>query len=958
MDVFESPTAADQAGVGAGGLLERDAEQAVLSEAVAAAGDGAGSVAVVDGPAGIGKSRLLSHATADGRAAGMRVFAARGIEFERAIPFGVAGELFASYLAEADSRERERLLGGHAGLAASLFDATARAPEDAQAFVRGLYWLTVNLTLAPAAESDIRPSIIVIDDAQWCDRPSLGFLTYLAARVEELPIALVLAARSDEAPSSAAMLAAIRDRAGHRVLRPASLTGAAVAQMVQAELPDAESSFVQACARVSGGNPFLARELVRALAADQVAPTADSVPAVERLVPESVLQSVLVRLGRLPEPAQRLADACAVLADGSRLRHAAALAGLDPETAERAADELAAAHILELGEPLRFGHPLIATAVHSDLPAFARARGHRRASELLAADGAPVDVVAAHLLMSTPNSDGPTVAVLREAAGRALAGGDPAAAVRLLERAVAEPPPADQRVEVLLELAAAAVQHGDPNAGRHITASLALQPDHASKVRGLVALARLRLQQGDHADSARLVQEVLDQLDPDDPLAQELIVDELTASAFRAPLRARADARIARFLDAARAGRTPEHPGLLAHLTLHLALTGEAPERVRTLAERATAAHALVDPASHGILAGIVVQALVCVDELVAAQDVADRALQASRRSGSLLAYASASYHRALPRYHRGALSDALADLDQALTASREGWDGAEGWIGALQAHIHLEAGDGEAARDALALASSAPAESLDQPIVLFAHACLALAAGDAAAALTGAEEVGRLLADGFGIDHPGFVPWRDTAAAAAAALGDLPYAQELARAGLERARRYGVPRPIGLALRTSALIDGGAQATELLDDAVRMLQASPSKLSLAHALVDQGAHLRRAGKRTAAQPPLRQGLELADHMGATPLSNTAREELRATGARPRRAAYTGVDALTPSERRVAQLAADGLTTPQIAQALFVTPKTIQTHLAHTYRKLDITSRRDLPATLRGRSAT
>jgi DNA-binding CsgD family transcriptional regulator len=128
--------------------------------------------------------------------------------------------------------------------------------------------------------------------------------------------------------------------------------------------------------------------------------------------------------------------------------------------------------------------------------------------------------------------------------------------------------------------------------------------------------------------------------------------------------------------------------------------------------------------------------------------------------------------------------------------------------------------------------------------------------------------------------------------------------------------------------------------------------------LVLTHVLVDQGAHLRRAGQRVAAQPPLRRGLELADRMGATPLADAARHELRATGARPRRAAYTGVDALTPSERRVAQLAADGLTTPQIAQALFVTPKTIQTHLAHIYRKLDITSRQHLPATLRRRAAS
>jgi DNA-binding NarL/FixJ family response regulator len=125
-----------------------------------------------------------------------------------------------------------------------------------------------------------------------------------------------------------------------------------------------------------------------------------------------------------------------------------------------------------------------------------------------------------------------------------------------------------------------------------------------------------------------------------------------------------------------------------------------------------------------------------------------------------------------------------------------------------------------------------------------------------------------------------------------------------------------------------------------------------PSKLAAAHALCDLGVALRRAGCRAEAQPPLRRALQLADWMGAAPLAESIRHELLATGARPRRSAYTGIDALTPAELRVAQLAAQGLTNPQIAQELFVTAKTVQTHLAHVYRKLDISSRRRLPAVL------
>jgi DNA-binding CsgD family transcriptional regulator len=369
---------------------------------------------------------------------------------------------------------------------------------------------------------------------------------------------------------------------------------------------------------------------------------------------------------------------------------------------------------------------------------------------------------------------------------------------------------------------------------------------------------------------------------------------------------------------------------------------------VRALAEQATAVNPLVDPASHGMLMGIVVQALVCVDELETAERIADAALQIARRRGSLLAYASASFHRALPRYHRGALDDALADLDQALTATEEGWNAAQGWIGALQAQTHIARGDLRSARTALSLADDVVPGSLDHAIAGSARAQLALAEREPAAALAHAEAAGRQLRDELGLDHPGFVPWRSTGALAALALGEHERAAQLAQEELSLARSAGVPRAIGLALRTAARTADGDAALALLHEAVAVLDGRPATLELAHAAVDLGAALRRAGHRTAARAQLRMGLQRADAMGAAALADAARAELRATGARPRRAAWTGADALTPTERRVARLAAEGLTNSQIAQSLFVSPKTIQTHLAHAYRKLEIDSRRQL----------
>lgn len=930
-------------------LLEREGERAVLTGALTAASQGAGSVVLIEGPSGIGKSRLLSLVKRQADAAGMAVLAAGGVEFERDAPFGAAVRLFRSSLTGIGEAGRRRLVAGPAAVAARLVDSTA-AEADPDALVRGLYWLTVNLTARATAAA----RLMVVDDAQWVDLPSLRFLAHLAVRVEELPLALVVTVNTSEPSGSDAVLDRLRLRAGVRVLRPAPLTTAAVGRLVRARFQHADPQFVATCARVSGGNPFLARELVWTLDAEGVAPTAESISTVERLVPDRVLNSVLVRLARLPERASRLAAAVAVLGDDAPLRTAAALAGLEAEPAEEAADMLAATAILKPGEPLRFAHSLIAGAVYRNLPDFARSRAHRRAAHLLAADEPGSDQVAAHLLVTRPEGDAGTVRSLRAAAQRALTRGDPAAAVHLLERAIREPPAGEERAALLLELADAQLHHADPHAEDTIRQALDLSDEVTSRGRALYALFKLHSVQGDYDRAERVAQQALALLEPGEPLAQTLLVDQLTPGTFRARLSPTAATHLAPMLRATRAGNPPRHPGLLAHLALRLAFEGAPAAQIRDLAGRATATEPLVDPAGHGFLAGVLVQALATVDELDAAERLADQALEAARRRGSLLAYATASFHRAIPRYHRGALTEALADLEQALTASREGWSGGDCWIRSLQAQILLECGDQPGAAEVLGLAPPPPPGSMDHAVVLLARADLALAARDDEAALSAALAAGEYLRDGFGIDHPGLLPWRRTASLAAAALGRRGESRRLARESLAPATHRAVPRAEGMALHSAALVGADDDRIPRLRAAVAILEQSPSKLRLAHALVDLGAALARSGQPTPARPPLRRGLDLADRMGAAPLATAARQALHLTGARPRRSAISGAAALTPTERRVADLATKGLTNPQIAQTLFITTKTVQTHLTSAYRKLGIRTRGQLSDALTG----
>jgi DNA-binding NarL/FixJ family response regulator len=194
--------------------------------------------------------------------------------------------------------------------------------------------------------------------------------------------------------------------------------------------------------------------------------------------------------------------------------------------------------------------------------------------------------------------------------------------------------------------------------------------------------------------------------------------------------------------------------------------------------------------------------------------------------------------------------------------------------------------------------------------------------------------------------------PWRSDAAAALLALGSGEQARELAAEELALARRWGARRQIGIALRTLAKTSPAAQAADLLREACDVLAPSPARLEHARALVALGAALRRANERGEARELLREGVELAHACGAVALVEHANEELAATGARPRKVVLTGLDSLTASERRVAQLASEDLSNKAIAQTLFVTVKTVELHLSNVYRKLDIASRRQLAPAL------
>jgi DNA-binding NarL/FixJ family response regulator len=260
---------------------------------------------------------------------------------------------------------------------------------------------------------------------------------------------------------------------------------------------------------------------------------------------------------------------------------------------------------------------------------------------------------------------------------------------------------------------------------------------------------------------------------------------------------------------------------------------------------------------------------------------------------------------------------------------------------------------EAEAALDSVASLSTRP-----QPghwHWLLGRARLLLLQGQTEEGLEATLTCGQRLAS-HGLHNPALASWRSTAALALLSLDQREQAHTLAAEELELARRWGAPRALGLALRVTGLTeeDQQGQGLELLRQAVDVLAPCSARLEHTKALIDLGAALRRAGHRTQSRSYLRQGLNQAQLCSAIPLVNHALAELRATGARPRRTRLSGPDALTPSEHRVAQLAATGRSNRDIAQTLFITTHTVELHLTRAYRKLGITNRTHLARALLG----
>jgi ATP/maltotriose-dependent transcriptional regulator MalT len=428
---------------------------------------------------------------------------------------------------------------------------------------------------------------------------------------------------------------------------------------------------------------------------------------------------------------------------------------------------------------------------------------------------------------------------------------------------------------------------------------------------------------------------------------------ELAASSFHLASRASgALRRLERYRDA----DLPIGPGqhfmqvMLAHRSL---LVGDPCSATTALLDRALVGSELFSEQS--LVAVFAAMDLVLTDRLEDAEQLCTAFIEQGQRRGARSVVSSFAFPRAFASLRRGRLRDAEADARWSFEGSLALVPRSES--GPLLALAFLldaltELGDFRGADEALARVDTPdgePPELVAWAFVLEARGRLRIAQGRLREGLVELSEAGERWQR---LSCPCPSTWREDAALALAGLGEHDEARRLAAKQLELAQANGLPLRLGTATRVAGAVAPRAHRIPLLHEAVDLLGQTGARLELAKAQLELGAALRRNGHRVDACDHLRQALELAHRAAATRLAARAREELLAAGGRPRKPVFTGLEALTASELRVARLAAKGLTNREIAESLFVTQRTVETHLRHAFQKLDISRREDLPAEL------
>ncbi|SES34909.1 Predicted ATPase [Streptomyces sp. yr375] len=948
-----------------GPLRERDDAHALLAAEAERARAGIGRLVLLRGASGTGRSAVLEAAAAHATHLGLRVLRARCSPEDTALPFSSVLHLLGPVPEFAD---------------------VAPGFDDRDSAAR--LWRLLR------SYADEAPLMVAVDDVHLADEASRRWFVEAARRIDRLPVLLVATERSQyDIDLRPAGLTHALSPSAVRTHTLAPLTDHASADLVRAAFPTASDRWTADCVRAGAGNPLLLHallddlvgvppptavpqtcaalypgaypaavswwldsagpttaEVARTLAALELAEQTEQIEQTEQ--PEDT------GVGRTGGPTCAAPAAPAAPATPASLTALAALlaeaSGADHARVSGWLTAMTRLGVLRRDAPdarPRYAHPLLRDAVLAGWSTARRQDAHRAVAHAMLRRGDHVDAVARQLLAAAPTGLPWALRVLREAATVAVRDGRPGDAVRYLSRALREPLPDDLRQRLLTELGSLEYASADAPGGiPRLAEALDLPADPRDQVRTAIALGTALAGRGEvrtavealrrlesrlpagHADLARTLQTASALLSDQDQTVRGEAYRWLTDTAERSPelVGASGQALLVRY--AATAGEIPAR---------------EAMRRLRTLLTEPA------DPLAEPFLLGTAAAVAQWADELDEAERLLERGL--AGQHPSLLhpmeqALLDTRWDIAAAR---GTYAALLAEHPRAPGASARRRTG--GGPANADAHTVLALVETGRTQEARRLADTfdlwATPDSWELNRFLYARGVLRFTEGDVAGALHDFLECGRRQS-ARAVLSPVVTPWRTAAAECRLALGNPQEALTLAAEELRLARVWDTPRTLGRALRVLGRATRGRRGLQLGEEAVTVLRNSPAEAELIASLLAQGHQLISAGERTRGRDYLREGAERAERLGSERLLRYADQALRTAGARRTTPTHTGSTSLTGSERRIAELAAEGHTNTQIANLLHVARRTVETHLTNTYKKLGIRRRSELRGAL------
>jgi DNA-binding CsgD family transcriptional regulator/tetratricopeptide (TPR) repeat protein len=896
-------------------LLGRAEECAMVDGVLGQARAGASGVLLVAGEPGVGKSALLEYAAQSAAASGFRVVRAAGVEPEMELAFAGLQQLCAPLL-----DGLAQLPGPQRAAIETAFGVSAGVPPDP--FFVGLGVLGL---LAEAASA--RPLLCVVDDVQWLDQASARALGVAARRLQADAVAVLLAGRQAGELAGAAGLAEVR---------LAGLADADARALLASVLPRwVDQKVIDRIVAETAGNPLALLELPRGMTPAELAGGPGFGGAAG--LPGRIEESFARRLELLPEPTRRLVLLAAAdpAGDAGLLWRACALAGIDPGSAGTAQD----AGLVQVGPRVRFFHPLVRSAVFGAASAQERRAAH---GVLAAATDAAADPGrrAWHRAQAAPGPDEQVAGELEESAERARARGGVAAAAAFLERAAALT--LDPQRRSARALAAAQAWH---QAGGHDRAVELVEVAEAGPLSelGRAGAGWLRAQiifvRTDGRDGAVQLLRAAQRLDPlDRDLARATYLDALRAASVSGDT-----LEVGRRLRALPLSQPPDATELLLHGD-GIILTEGFPHGLDVLA-RAVGAFVtapVTGPENIPALESAAAIARHLWDD-TGFEVLTARGVALARQAGALSLLPEALDYRALYCVDAGELDGAAAARDEAeairqATGMEPGFGGDSGLLAALREEERAATGHIDQLR------RDPGTGGVSRRAAMLEHALAVLYNGLARypEALAAAQRSGERHPAG-GIGH---APAELIEAAARC------HQSEAAQTALDvlsvRIQLGGTDWGLGVEAYSRALLAEGTAAEELYTEAIGRLGRTRMRLPLARAHLLHGEWLRRERRRTDARAQLRIAYDLFEAMGARSFAGRARQELTATGGAAHSRRNATLDELTPQEARIASLAGEGLSNPEIAARLYISKGTVDYHLNKVFRKLGIRSRAQL----------